>query len=49
MENANAPVEDKEISCINCTYQEGLDCSLGREEEFTDGKDCSEYIPWWKA
>ncbi|EHK2346906.1 hypothetical protein QYB42_003013 [Clostridium perfringens] len=40
------PIE--EVSCINCTHLENLECGLNREEDFQDGKNCPKFIPWWE-
>lgn len=47
LENEKAEEESIERSCINCNYLDGLDCTLGRDEEFEDGEGCPKYIPWW--
>ena len=48
--NENVEEENSsERSCINCNYLDGLDCTLGRDEEFEDGKGCPKYIPWWEC
>lgn len=41
--------EEIEITCINCDYLEGTECSLERAEDYQDGKDCPMFIPWWKV
>lgn len=54
MERCNMEIDDEieeeiEITCINCDYLEGTECSLERAEDYQDGKDCPKFIPWWKA
>lgn len=34
-------------NCINCIHLDGVECGLEREEDFEDGKDCLEFVPWW--